>query len=177
MNRTSIFTRYFLAIAACTMIFGCRREIATQVHFEGGPVPIIALNGSGRLAALTVYGPPKDATIATGVDPSSILWQIKSSSGYLHGAALQELNAITYGQPPTGYTQTAPAEGRPIPIRGGKIYYLFAETTNAPVGGGFFRLSDGRVEEVKDLCVEERGGVRHAIRCGTNEPYPAEAAH
>lgn len=131
------------------------------------------LKGSGRLATFTVYGPKVGQRIATPYDTDSILWQVKASDGYFAGRRVEGLR-INYGEIPTNYVQTVPNKSSvaPQPTQG-NVYFVLAETTDAPVKSAMFYVGADKPTEVDipDLCIDQIGGHVTRLKCGTNEPY------
>ena len=149
-------------------LFGC--EVRTSVRIEGGPS--FLLNGSGRLASFTIYGPLSGHKIATPYDDKSQVWSIQPSNG-LRDSLLVSRMKLTYGSVPSGYVQTVPRDGRPAVLSTGLAYYFIAETTGAPWAEGFFYMDNsGPIRiAVPGLCPSGVVGDVKPLRCGTHEPY------
>ena len=148
---------------------GCR-EIPTTVKVGEGPS--FAFHGSGRLASFRIYGPQPGHRIATPFDDKSLVWRVQPIEGYFNGARVQGLN-VAYGVVPEGYTQTIPNNVALAPLSQGKVYYFFAETTNAPPASGFIYIDGNKPIEiaVPDLCHSGFVGEVKPLKCGTNEAY------
>lgn len=148
---------------------GCR-EIPTTVKVGDGPS--FSFQGSGRLASFRVYGPQPGHKIATPFDDKSLVWRVQPIEGYFKGARVQGLN-VAYGVLPEGYAQTIPKNAAPTHLTQGRVYYFFAETTNAPPASGFIYLDGSRPIEivVPDLCQSGFLGEVKPLKCGTNDLY------
>jgi hypothetical protein len=160
---------FLLAALWLIVLSGCR-EVPTSAKVGNGPS--FSLNGSGRLASFRVYGPLPGHKIATPFDGKSLVWAVQPSQGYLQGFQIERLE-IRYGNIPNDYTQTVPTSGTAPALPAGKIYYFFAETTNAPPSEGFFYL-DGNIPieiKVPGLCQSGFVGDVKPLKCGTQEPY------
>jgi hypothetical protein len=151
------------------VLSGCR-EIPTAVKIDSGPS--FLMNGSGQLASFRVYGPQPGHRIATPFDAKSLVWRVQPTEGYLKGARIEQLR-ITYGSVPKGYSQTVPSSGTVIPLSGGRVYYFFVETTNAPPAEGFFYMDGAMPIQIKvpGLCQSAFVGDVKALKCGTAESY------
>jgi hypothetical protein len=146
---------------------GC--EVRTSARLGIGPS--FSLNGSGRLASFTVYGPRPGHKIATPNDAKSELWSIQPSGGY--GSVPVAHMSLVYGNPPEGYAQTVPGQGHAPALTAGFVYYFFIETTGAPGKDGFFYMDKTApiLIRVPDLCESGFNGDVQPLRCGTKEPY------
>jgi hypothetical protein len=162
--------RVFATIAAVSLVLclgAC--EVATSVRMYPGPS--FSLRGSGRLASFRVYEPSPGRKIATPGDQKSLVWQIQATEGYFKGAPVERLD-ISYGKIPSGYRQIVPAT-TVLPLHNGKVYYFFAETTNAPGAEGFFYFDGNTATEidVPDLCQSAFVGDVKPLKCSNQEPY------
>jgi len=168
MRKRAITISVFLSF----LMSACSRERPTLVTVNQGPS--FALAGSGRLAQFTIYVPLRGQRIAyPDRQVASVVWQITASGGYFEGARANGL-LLTYGTVPNGYGQTVPQQAAAAPqLSPGVIYSFFAETTNAPVAGGYFYLSpSGPIQTlVPDLCLKVTNGHESRVKCGTEEPY------
>lgn len=167
MTRRSI--RAFLIFGISWAVAGCR-EVPTSVKVADGPS--FSFRGSGRLASFRVYGPQPGHKIATPFDEKSLVWRVQPIEGYFKGKPVQGLN-IAYGAVPEGYAQAIPKSDAPNHLSPGRVYYFFAETTNAPPASGFIYLAGSQPIEitVPDLCQSGFIGEVKPLKCGTNEPY------
>jgi hypothetical protein len=158
-----------IAIATFLPLVGCGER---PTMAEIGQGPSFLLRGSGRLASFRIYGPQPDRKIATPFDEKSLVWRVQPSEGYFDGTPVARL-ALEYGIVPRGYVQSVPPNGTAIALPSGRVYYFFAETTNAPPAEGFFYL-DGNAPvqiSVPGLCQSGFVGDVKPLKCGTNEPY------
>src|SRR5271157_3589933 len=125
-----------LATGFCLLtLLGC--EVRTSVRLETGPS--FSLDGSGRLASFTIYGPQPGHKIATPYDAKSQVWSIQPSNGYPDSALVTHMNLV-YGSVPRRYTQTVPSNGIAPALSAGLVYYFIVETTDAPWAEGFFYM-------------------------------------
>jgi len=164
-----------LLLSASVLLASCSCERATQLKVEPGP--LFLLNGSGRLATFTVYGPRPGHKIATPYDTDSILWQIKAPEGYFTGKHVEGLR-VKYGEIPINYVQAAPYASKAAPqLVQGNLYFVLAETTDAAVKSTMFYVGKDRPIEVDvpDLCIDQIGGHVSRLKCGTTEPYQEPA--
>jgi hypothetical protein len=158
-----------LATLLLVGLAGCR-EVPTSATIRVGPS--FSLNGSGRLASFRIYGPQPGHAIATPFDDYALVWRVQPSEGYFKGARVERLK-IDYGKIPEGYKQTIPGDRSAPVLQAGRVYYFFAETTDAPPAQGFFYLDGGtpiRID-VPGLCQSGIVGAVKPLKCGTNEPY------
>ena len=151
------------------MMSGCY-EVPTGMKIGSGPS--FEFSGSGRLASFRVYGPQSGRKIATPFDSASLVWCIQAADGYFNGAPVRHLQ-IAYGTVPKGYSQTVPVRGPASTLLPGRIYYVFAETTDAPPASGFFYMDGSAPIEtaVPGLCQSGFTGDVKPLKCGTNEPF------
>jgi hypothetical protein len=145
-------------------------EVPTSARLEGGPT--FLLNGSGRLASFTVYGPQPCHRIATPYDNRSQVWSIQPSNGFPDSVLVARLN-LAYGTVLKGYTQTVPRDGNAPALSTGLVYYFIAETTGAQWAQGFFYIDKtGPIRiAVPGLCPSAFVGDVKPLKCGTKEPY------
>jgi hypothetical protein len=162
--------------AVCLLFFSCTRERATSVAVENGPS--FTLEGSGRLASFTVYGPQNGQSIAfPHSDVSVTVWRIEASSGFFEGIPVKGFH-IVYGRVPEGYRQVIPAPTQGAPgLNPGIVYSFFAESTNAPVADGYFYLNGSEPIQttIPDLCIMLSNGHEIRVNCVTKRPYEEPA--
>jgi hypothetical protein len=171
----SLQLRRFLAamtllVSFCLLLSFTACEIPTSAKIHEGP--LFSLNGSGRLASFRIYGPQPAHRIATANDSKSLVWRMEPSGGYFEGTLVWQLD-VEYGHVPKGYRQTVPSNGSAPPLVSGRVYYFFAETTNAPGAEGYFYM-DGSTPvriEIPDLCQSGFTGDVKPLKCSTGDPY------
>jgi hypothetical protein len=159
-----------LSVASMAVLdLGC--EVGTSVRLEGGPS--FALEGSGRLASLSVYGPRPGHKIATPLDTKSLVWNIEPMKGSPSGVLVTGMDDLTYGKVPKGYVQTFPSSGAAVPLATGQVYAFFADTTGASGANGFFYMDKNApiLINVPGLCQSAFVGDVKPVKCGTSEPY------
>jgi hypothetical protein len=159
----------FALLCLSVVLTGCR-EVPTSVSIKSGPS--FFLRGSGRLASFRLYGPQPEHKIATPFDSKSLIWRVQPKAGYLRGANVDQLT-IRYGSVPDGYLQSMPTTGTAPVLAGGRVYYFFAETTDAPPAEGFFYWDGATPVEttVPGLCQSGFTGDVKPLDCKTNQPY------
>lgn len=130
------------------------------------------MDGSGRLASFTVYGPQLGRRIATPYDDKSQVWSIQPSNGFPDSILVSRMNLL-YASVPKGYTQTVPRNGSAPALSAGLVYYFIAETTGAPWAQGFFYLDKTGPTRiaVPGLCPSAFVGDVKPVKCGTSELY------
>jgi hypothetical protein len=163
--------RVLLSVASISLLLivnGC--EVSTTARIQQGPT--FSLDGSGRLASFTIYGPPSGRKIATPYDEKSQVWSIQPSNGFPDSILVARMNLV-YGSVPKGYIQTVPPSGSAPGLSTGLVYYFIAETTGAPWAQGFFYMDKtGPIRiEVPGLCPSAFVGDVKPVKCGTKEPY------
>src|SRR5579863_6599655 len=92
-----------LALPCLLGLVNC--EVGTSIRVLGGLS--FSLDGSGRLASFSVYGPRAGHKVATPLDSKSLVWSIQPMSGSASGLLVTDMN-LAYGSVPKGYEQTFP---------------------------------------------------------------------
>jgi hypothetical protein len=105
-------------LAISCLLSGCERS--THVTVKGGTTPIFVLSGSGKLSSFAVYSPDFAEKAESPWDENFALWKIKPSGEHLKGTPVGQLERITYGVLPDGYTQVKPQVGSASPSRRGR---------------------------------------------------------
>jgi hypothetical protein len=134
--------RLFSLLLATWFLTGCERS--THVTVEGGATPVFVISGSGKLASFVVYSPDFAEKAESPFDENFALWEIKPTGGHLSATPVGQLERITYGVVPEGYSQVRPKVGSAPPLREGQKYFYWAETTNAPWAQGFLEIRNSQ---------------------------------
>jgi len=126
-----------LTIILILAVAGC--EIDTTISVDGKNPPSFRVSGSGGTNFVRVV----DVTSCNkDFLDCPILWQIEPTGGQV---SMPDLQAVTYGQVPSGFHQTSPPNGAPISeLVEGKTYNIYQPTYNANRGGVRFRMVDGK---------------------------------
>ena len=165
-KRMQIWAVFLLII---TTVNGCGYEEDTDSIVSGENPPIIEFNGTGALAQLFVSGPftleqikgaykiagrrgsitdeqGKELDKVYG-DKHYSLWQLDPDRS--RNSSVSTLS-ITYGIAPEGWKQVYPANGKPGPLKEGKVYKVSAPSHNANFKARYFTIRNNKAVTLSD---------------------------
>jgi hypothetical protein len=133
------------ALSSCSVL---NLRIESTIKVEGGTIPEFALSGSAILGTLVIYS--DEVQRNTHSDRDFAVWEIRPIGGFLEGKRMDEINKITFGVVPSGYSQIYPESGaKPAELKAGVKYKYWFMLANNPEEKGYFQIRDGKVEIVK----------------------------